>query len=826
MTPTAEASHLVLPTTTLFEQMDIVTSYWHKEISINEQAIPPFYESRSEWNIMTEMANRLNEYQPGICSFPIYSSEEEYLNHQFNDKVYQVYRVKSISDLRKKDKKSHNQDMIAWEDRRFPTASGKFQFSRRRDRDAFMARGEPAGGSEPPAVSRRWARRPAHRPSRGWSRRRGSRRGRAPRRAPGIPRGRGPRPRTGAVACWTETSEAAAAPPSPTTPAPSRRPGPAAPARPPAAARPCVPRQRSGSSTVPSLRPPLAVRPGALSSSRVVPPGRPHIGKLLRQLLISVPGRPRSHRPGAGARGPDQTPPERATREAGRAGRQRQDPRRSRRPNGSASGERPVAVAERGAARAPRPAGRRDRLPARACHRRDRYIGSALDARGCRARPGNAESWTRTSGRVTWNLRPTTRGAVWSNAMIDEPPGERAIPAGRSSGPRRVLEGGQGLRGRARTPIRGSIGDLQAPRGERPLGHERGAAAIKVDGADRAQRAHQGAHLGELDTDAVSRLPTIDGDHEDPPVSRDPHVGAGFAPHRPGVDRSAGSGQCTVPEREVVAPERLDGAAPSRGSLDRAPAPLVDPVHDRGLQEHPLTRLQSPCPMILGIPDGEHGHAGTQWRIAGTWPHLQHLHLLQPAGPEDVGQRQDDLEAPGRGLGGGREPRGEEDRPGVVAMGVDAVNPPGDHSAGWTGHGLRARSRAHRDVHADIVDPGTSGPVDAKRGTGACLGHEQLPARDRHRLRSRVGIDPALRRHVPVGGHHGHHPRTAQALGQPGDTLAAHDEVVREQRSEADGGMVRLHRRHAHGLDEGLSAGPHGPHAVADARRQLDGRGR
>lgn len=127
LTPTALMSNLVLPTTTHFEEFDIITSYWHKVVALNEKAIPPYYESRSEWNIMKELAKRLNEYSPDLCSFPIHSSEEEYLNAQFNEKVFDLYRINSISDL-KDGPVSANLAKIAWEDKQFSTSTGKYQF--------------------------------------------------------------------------------------------------------------------------------------------------------------------------------------------------------------------------------------------------------------------------------------------------------------------------------------------------------------------------------------------------------------------------------------------------------------------------------------------------------------------------------------------------------------------------------------------------------------------------------------------------------------------------------------------------------------------------
>lgn len=126
LTPTALRSNLILPTTTHFEEMDIIVSFWHQAIALNEQAIAPYYESRSEWNIMRELAVRVNQHSSHLCSFPIHSSEEEYLDEQFNDIVHNRYSIKSISDLRgsavaKKPK-------IALKDKQFASKTGKLQF--------------------------------------------------------------------------------------------------------------------------------------------------------------------------------------------------------------------------------------------------------------------------------------------------------------------------------------------------------------------------------------------------------------------------------------------------------------------------------------------------------------------------------------------------------------------------------------------------------------------------------------------------------------------------------------------------------------------------
>lgn len=130
LTPSAKTANLILPTTTHFEELDIIISSLHRKISINEQAVSPFYQSKSEWRIMNNLAKRLNDYSKNICSFPIYSSEEEYLNAQFNDNVYNRYFVKNVEDLRKKTTilKTAPAYTPAWKERKFATKTGKYQF--------------------------------------------------------------------------------------------------------------------------------------------------------------------------------------------------------------------------------------------------------------------------------------------------------------------------------------------------------------------------------------------------------------------------------------------------------------------------------------------------------------------------------------------------------------------------------------------------------------------------------------------------------------------------------------------------------------------------
>lgn len=124
-TPTAYMSNLILPTTTHFEELDIIPNSWHGVLALNNKAVSPYYQSQSEWKIMSEITNRLNKLDPELCSFPLHTSEEDYLHAQFNDKVRNLYHIVSISDLEGKVVTPHQ----SWSNEKFESKTGKFQFN-------------------------------------------------------------------------------------------------------------------------------------------------------------------------------------------------------------------------------------------------------------------------------------------------------------------------------------------------------------------------------------------------------------------------------------------------------------------------------------------------------------------------------------------------------------------------------------------------------------------------------------------------------------------------------------------------------------------------
>jgi len=79
LTSTAEVSDLVLPATTCFESPDLVIGHWHNRIGLNQQAIEPVGECRSELEIAKSLSRVLNSIRPDICPFPQSGPDEAWL---------------------------------------------------------------------------------------------------------------------------------------------------------------------------------------------------------------------------------------------------------------------------------------------------------------------------------------------------------------------------------------------------------------------------------------------------------------------------------------------------------------------------------------------------------------------------------------------------------------------------------------------------------------------------------------------------------------------------------------------------------------------------
>lgn len=127
MTPTVDMSDIVLPVTTLFEGDGVNVGYWHFWLSLNQQAIEPMHESKNDVYIAMGLSKKLNELEPGSCTYPTSGTLEEWVGKEFNDNIKAQFGISDWTDLKKGPAKA-KKGLIAWQDGSFRTPSGKFEF--------------------------------------------------------------------------------------------------------------------------------------------------------------------------------------------------------------------------------------------------------------------------------------------------------------------------------------------------------------------------------------------------------------------------------------------------------------------------------------------------------------------------------------------------------------------------------------------------------------------------------------------------------------------------------------------------------------------------
>jgi len=126
---TVENSDIVLPSTTLFEEYTVNASYWHYWLSINEKAIPEQYEAKSDLQIGAMLSKKMNELEPGSCTFPQITDTKIWMEKEFNDGIHKLFGIKSWKDLKNGPKKAKLKSTASWYDMKFGTPSGKYEFS-------------------------------------------------------------------------------------------------------------------------------------------------------------------------------------------------------------------------------------------------------------------------------------------------------------------------------------------------------------------------------------------------------------------------------------------------------------------------------------------------------------------------------------------------------------------------------------------------------------------------------------------------------------------------------------------------------------------------
>jgi anaerobic selenocysteine-containing dehydrogenase len=127
-TQTAELADIVLPVTTNLEEWTVNVSYWHYWIGLNEQAVKPLYESKSNIEIAAALSKKMNQLSPGSCTFPTEIDTKEWMIKEFNKGIYDLFGLKSWEDLKKGPHKAKLPSSAAWHDGEFATPSGKYEF--------------------------------------------------------------------------------------------------------------------------------------------------------------------------------------------------------------------------------------------------------------------------------------------------------------------------------------------------------------------------------------------------------------------------------------------------------------------------------------------------------------------------------------------------------------------------------------------------------------------------------------------------------------------------------------------------------------------------
>ena len=99
MTKTAEKSDIVLPAATHFEEEDLNVGYWHYWLSINQKAIPSYYEAKSDLQIARELTTKLNELSPGFSNFPASKEPIDWIKEELTPEIMDLYSFSSYQDL-------------------------------------------------------------------------------------------------------------------------------------------------------------------------------------------------------------------------------------------------------------------------------------------------------------------------------------------------------------------------------------------------------------------------------------------------------------------------------------------------------------------------------------------------------------------------------------------------------------------------------------------------------------------------------------------------------------------------------------------------------
>lgn len=131
-TESVRHSDMVLPVTTLFEEETLCVSYWHYWLGLNEQAVKPLHECRSNTAIAVALSQVLNRLEAGSCTFPQSVDVKEWMAQDCNEHIKEYFGISGWEELRQGPVKAKSPgtkgSSAAWADRIFLTPSGKYEF--------------------------------------------------------------------------------------------------------------------------------------------------------------------------------------------------------------------------------------------------------------------------------------------------------------------------------------------------------------------------------------------------------------------------------------------------------------------------------------------------------------------------------------------------------------------------------------------------------------------------------------------------------------------------------------------------------------------------
>lgn len=126
MNETTAQSDIVLPAASPFEDYDLHRSYWHQWVAINQKAIPPFFEAKSDLEIARSLTEVLNKLHPNFSSFPYQLTALDWIAAELTPEILEKLGITQWEELLIGPRKLKTSE-VPWHDQGFETKTGRFE---------------------------------------------------------------------------------------------------------------------------------------------------------------------------------------------------------------------------------------------------------------------------------------------------------------------------------------------------------------------------------------------------------------------------------------------------------------------------------------------------------------------------------------------------------------------------------------------------------------------------------------------------------------------------------------------------------------------------